>query len=131
MHKKRIVFAVVIGWTLGLAGCALLTHREQITALKSLGEEQRELEKYVHRQERLIYKLKSDIQNQSLVKGTSKAKILSLYGEPVYCKGSHDSGSPQETCLYRHPTRFFSGDRIFLEFDQDQNLSFWEVKSCF
>ncbi len=131
MHKKRIFLAIVTGWTLGLAGCALLTHKEQITALKSLGEEQRNIEKYVQQQENFFNKLKSDIQNQRLVKGTSKAKILSLYGDPIYCKGSSDSDIPKETCLYRHPAQSFSGDRIFLEFDHDQNLCFWEVESCF
>jgi len=118
-----MILAVLLGWTLGLAGCALLTHKQQILALKSLGDEQKELEKYVKQQEGLFFKLKSDIQNQRLFKGTSKEKILSLYGEPIYCKSSGDSGIMQETCLYRHPTRFFSGDRIYLEFDQNQNLS--------
>ncbi|KPK97118.1 MAG: hypothetical protein AMJ95_10750 [Omnitrophica WOR_2 bacterium SM23_72] len=128
MYKKWIIFAVLTAWTLGLAGCALLTHRQQIMALKNLGDEQKKFEKYVNRQEKFFDKLKRDIQKQRLVKGIPKTKILSLYGEPIYCKVSKDLDIPQETCLYRHPTRFFSSDLIYLEFDQDQNLSSWEVE---
>lgn len=126
-----MVLAVLLCWSLGLAGCAFLTHKQQITALKSLGDEQEELEKYVNQQEELFLRLKNDIQNQRLVKGTSKEEILSLYGEPIYCKGALNSNSQQETCLYRHPTRFFSSDLIFLEFDYDQNLSSWEEKFAY
>jgi hypothetical protein len=131
-HRKFIKLAVLTGGViLTFEGCAFLTHRQQITALKRLGDEQQKLEGYVSQQEDLFYKLKSDIQKEGLVKGTSKTKILSHYGGPIYCKRTGDNIGAQESCLYRHPTRFFSSDRIYLKFDNNQNLYSWELEPAF
>ncbi|MFH1458066.1 MAG: hypothetical protein ABIG31_02730 [Candidatus Omnitrophota bacterium] len=131
MRKELIKLTALMGWTLIFSGCALITHREQITALKSLGNEQRQLEKYVNQQEELFLKLKSDIQNQRLAKGMPKAEALLIYGEPLYCKSADDKGVLQEACLYRHPTWFFSSDMISLEFDHNQGLCSWELRPAY
>ena len=129
MHKVWMRFTFLVGWVVILSGCTLLTHKQQITALKNLAKEQEELEKYVNQQEILFDNLKNDIRDQRLRRGTPKEEILALYGEPIFCKASRDQDRRVETCFWRHPTQYFSSDLIFLNFDQDQKLFSWEIKS--
>ncbi|MFH1772107.1 MAG: hypothetical protein ABH872_04750, partial [Candidatus Omnitrophota bacterium] len=125
-YLKAIVIAVLFLFL--SQGCALTEKREQINLLKSLGENQNRIQRYVFRQETLFSRLSNDIKNNQLKNGIQKAAIISRYGDPIYCEYIESGMEISQSCLYRHPTKYFSSDMIYLYFDKSQNLSRWELK---
>lgn len=94
--------------------------------LKRLGDNQHEIEDYVKKQKDSFFKLRDDIKNNRLKKGISKREILSMYGEPVFCKDIANEADVKQICLYRHPLKYFSTDMVYLKFNKKQNLYSWE-----
>lgn len=113
-----------------LGGCVFLTHHQQITTLENLSDNQRQMREYVSAEEKLFFKLREDVFNNRLTKGTPRGEILSQYSEPIYCKPLKDRAEIKEVCLFRHPTQYFSSDLIYLKFDENGQLYSWELKSC-
>ena len=109
-----------------LEGCSFTTHYDQLTLLKRLEDSQHEIEDYVKKQKDSFFKLEDDIKNNRLKKGVSKIEILSIYGEPVFCRDIANEVGVKEMCLYRQPLQYFSTDMIYLKFDKEQNLCSWE-----
>jgi len=109
-----------------LEGCSFTTHYEQLMLLERLGDSQHEIEDYIEEQRDSFFKLRDDIKNNRLKIGIPKRKILSIYGEPIFCKDIANETDVKETCLYRHPLQYFSTDMIYLKFDKEQNLCCWE-----
>ncbi|MBP7216856.1 MAG: hypothetical protein KBA46_06195 [Candidatus Omnitrophica bacterium] len=120
------VFGIMCGIVLA-GGCALVQHYDEIMVLKHYGDNQREIEMLLTQQTNQFYKLREAIQGNALRKGTSKAQILAAYGEPIVCRKSKEGQEPGEVCLYRHPTEYFSSDKIFLAFDEQARLRSWEL----
>lgn len=104
-------------------GCAYITHYEEAQALKSFSDNQGKIEKYIQWQEESFYRLRDDLVNGRLKPGITKGHAISVYAEPVFCIDVRKNAG--ERCLYRHPTRYFSTDLIYLRFDQGL-LSSWE-----
>jgi hypothetical protein len=94
--------------------------------LKRTGEAQSEIQKYVDRQESLFYALRDDVENNKLEAGVLKEDIVRSYGEPVIEREVKDKQGVTEELLYRHPTRYFTSDRIYLYFSNTGELVFWE-----
>ncbi|MDD5669835.1 MAG: hypothetical protein PHE58_07410 [Candidatus Omnitrophica bacterium] len=126
MRKNKIFFLIIGIMIFLLGGCVYFTHYEQIMLLKRLAANQREIENYLKRQEKLFYKLEADIKNSRLKKGITEEKILSMYGEPIFCRDVQKMPNISATCLYRHPTKYFNTDIIYLKFDKDHKLYSWE-----
>ncbi len=123
----RIVFslaAIVL-----LCGCAKLAHLNELLTLKSLSDDQRQIEIYLKKQERGFKRLCDDVKNNRLKKGELKRAVISKYSEPVLTKeaGPENTGV-KEILLYRHPTDYFKSDRIYLYFDGANRLLLWEMK---
>ncbi|MFH1355443.1 MAG: hypothetical protein ABIH19_04780 [Candidatus Omnitrophota bacterium] len=109
-----------------LTGCAVSPLDQRISLLKRLAANQKEIEQDLKKQEKLFYKLVADIKNQRLGMGDSKEEILLEYGEPVFCKILQEKD--RESCLYRHPSKYFLTDKVHLYFDHAGNLYSWELK---
>ena len=118
--------AAIILITFLLGGCVYITHYKDLMFLGKLAANQREIDNYLKKQEKLFHKLEGDVKNSRLKKGISKEAVLSEYGEPVFCKSVESSGDIVESCLYRHPTEYFDTDVVYLKFDKDEKLYFWE-----
>lgn len=107
---------------LSLASVLLLSGCNQgIMTLKNLSAEQEAQHAYIKRQEALFSSLKEDVADERLQKGTPKARIISRYGDPILCRQTDKDGAV-ETCLFRHPTEYFSSDQIWLYFDKNNKL---------
>jgi hypothetical protein len=117
-----ILFIFLIG------GCSFLSHYDELITLKRLGDSQREIDNYLENQKKEFEFLKDDIKNNRLIAGTAKQDILSTYGEPVLIKQIKDKDKIKEIFLYRHPTQYFSSDRIYLYFDEQERLYSWELQ---
>lgn len=121
-------FWVVYFFIFGLFGCTFLRYSEQLSTLKELEVSQKEIELYVEEQERFLYVLLDDIKNKRLKLSTSKENILKTYGEPVISKEVTDDPLIKEAFLYRHPTQYFTSDKVYLYFDELGKLLSWKYK---
>jgi len=111
-----------------LCGCAKITHLNELLTLKGLADNQKQIETYLQKQERGFTKLNDDIKNDRLTKGELKRYIIAKYSEPVLTKEVDDGGGIKEILLYRHPTKYFKSDRIYLYFDAGHRLVSWQLK---
>ncbi len=121
----KIIFLV---WCIifSLGGCSFTTHYDQLMLLKRLGDSQHEIDDYIKKQKDAFFKLSDAIKNNQLKIGISKKEILSIYGEPVFCKDIANKVDVKEICIYRHPLQYFSTDMVYLKVDKKQNLCCWE-----
>ena len=126
--KDKAFLIGIYFFILTLTGCSMITHHDELMRLKRLGDNQKQMQRYIKQQEKFFYKLRRDVKRNRLRKGTSKEKILVRYGEPILTKPIEDKADIKEIFLYRHPTEYFSTDLIYLYFDEGQCLSFWELK---
>ena len=123
--KRAIALSYILA--VCLSGCTYITHYNELMLLKRFGDNQSEIEKCLGTQEKLFYKLRDDLLNNRLAKGLQNKRILSMYGEPVFCRSLESKDEIKQTCLYRHPTHYFSSDMIYLNFDINQCLDSWEL----
>lgn len=115
-------------FTFVLSGCAVITNFDGVLALRRLGNSRRDNENYVQQQEKLFYRLVSDIKVNRLEKGLSGDKILSIYGQPILSKPIEDNQQIKKVLVYRHPTQYFSSEMAYLYFDEREQLYSWELK---
>ena len=106
-------------------GCFFLP--ESLKTLKSVGDSQERIEAYLARQLKLFNQLLVDLKDEAIEPGISKARFIRVYGEPILSKEVGDL-SGDTVLLYRHPTEYFKSDRVYLYFDQEENLVRWEYK---
>ena len=123
MVKLLIYFLIF-----AVAGCAVINKYDGVMTLKRFGDEQKQIENYLKKQEALFYRLKSDIESNKLTKGITKRNILSTYGNPIFSRKLIDNEELREVLLYRHPTEYFSTDKVYLYFDEKQNLCLWKFE---
>jgi hypothetical protein len=112
-----------------LCGCAKLAHLDELLTLKSVSDNQRQIQIYLDKQEKGFNKLKEDIKNNRLKQGQFKRSIINKYSEPVLTeKPAPEDVGVKEILLYRHPTNYFKSERIYLYFDESSRLLSWELK---
>ena len=110
------------------SGCTVIRYSQQLGTLKALGASQKEIQEYLDKQERLFHQLIEDVKNERLKPGISKESVLKTYGTPILSKEINKEPLIKERLLYRHPTRAFTSDRIYLYFDKSCKLTYWEYK---
>jgi hypothetical protein len=101
-----------------------MSHARELSTLKKFSDSRHKLENYVITQEESFDRLLEDIKFGRLKEGTSKSKIVSRYGEPVFCEDNS-----MYVCLYRYPLRYFSEDKVYLYFDKENKLNRFELGS--
>lgn len=108
-------------------GCFSLDSRQRILLIKGLAANNSEIQKYIDTREKLLLKLKDDIRADYLRKNLSAGEIIEAYGEPILTKDIKVNGRFIRRFLYRHPTRFFSAEKIYLAFNEESLLEYWEA----
>ncbi len=100
---------------------------EEVATLKQVGKSQAQIDRYVQRQNKLFSRLIDDFENERLIVGTSKSRIVKRYGEPVLSK---EAGQPPygQILLYRYPMKYFNSDKLYLRFDEFDKLIGWKYK---
>lgn len=120
---KRLTLFVLI---LVLGGCAIIRDFEGIMTLKRYNASQVELQRYVDRQTKLFDRLVSDIKADKLDKGTTEARIVRMYGDPIFVKNIDDGSPAKEKLLFRHPMNYFTSDKVYMYFDENKKLLYWK-----
>ena len=108
-----------------MSGCFFLP--EGLKTLKSVGDSQDKIEAYLTRQVKFFNKLLTDLEKEVLEPGISKQRFMHTYGQPILSKEVTEPLGGVKF-LYRHPTEYFKSDRVYLYFDQEENLVRWEYK---
>ncbi|MDD5246736.1 MAG: hypothetical protein PHS09_05030 [Candidatus Omnitrophica bacterium] len=120
---KCLLLVMPLAWF--FCGCTLIEYREQIGVLQNFSESQDEIKQHVNSQAELFKELEKDIRENRVRPGTPKGRVIARYGEPLRCTRGEDL---QETCLYRHPTEYFSSDHVYLYFDREARLYRQEIR---
>ena len=130
MHNtiRLLVILLLISTCWGCALVRFLQCHDKLMTLKRVGASQDEIGKYVERQEKLFLLLLDDIRNDRIKSGLSKTDVIDTYGDPILFREVVDRPSIKEALLYRHPTEYFSSDRVYLYFDDSGKLVYWEYK---
>lgn len=121
--KYGLFFVILL-----MCGCATITHMDELLALKRVSDNQIQIEIYLKKQEQGFSKLYEDIKNDTLKKGMLERAIIYKYSEPILVKKPEEQSDIKEILLYRHPTEYFSSDRIYLYIDKSGKLAYWEIK---
>lgn len=122
--KKRILFFSL--FILTISGCTVLRYYNELRTLKITGAGQKEIQDDLDQQTVFFYALKQDLKHDRLSMGMLKEEIVNSYGEPILIKEINGDSLAKYRFLYRHPTQYFSGDRIYLYFDGRGKLVRWE-----
>lgn len=124
LHMFSLSLAMIL-----LSGCVYFTHLDEVMFLKSLDNNQKEMQAELDREEELYTQLKTDIDNGRLHKLMKKRKIFHLYGEPILCKLAEGQVGIKETCIYRDPAaKGLFAQMILLNFDAQDRLSSWQIQ---
>lgn len=131
MIKKlllRLIFVSIFMPLLG--GCAFFTHYDEVMTLKNMGDNQARIKKYLDKQKTLFSKLRDDVKNNRLEKGSSQRRIVTKYGEPIHVRKEDSETDGNEVYVYRHPTEYFSSDLVYLYFNKNKKLTGWKILSA-
>lgn len=120
---------VIICWSVFyLQGCILFS--PELDTLKEVNQSQKEINSYLTRQSKRFLVLVRDVKKERLIRGMPKANFIRRYGEPILSKKQPDS-LEQEIMLYRHPTKYFGSEKVYVYFDKDGRLVYWEYLAGF
>lgn len=112
-----------------ISGCVYLTHLNEAMFVKSLGDNQKEMQSQLDKEEKLYNKLRADLDSGRLGKLKQKQAIFHLYGEPALCSPTEGRAGIKETCLYRKPSGGLFAEIILLDFDARNMLCSWQVQN--
>jgi len=119
--KSLICLAVI----LNLAGCLFKENIEKLSTLKTLGQSQKEIGSYLERQVAAFNRLVEDIKNKKLSLGISQESFIKIYGDPVLSEEAKGDEA-KLILLYRHPTQYFSRQKVYVYFNDSDELIDWE-----
>ncbi|MBU1726029.1 MAG: hypothetical protein KJ880_00120 [Candidatus Omnitrophica bacterium] len=130
MPKKKIfrgLAAFIVFSAFFSGGCVYLTHYSDLKKLKNLADSQDQMQEEIKAHEVLFYSLRSDVLENKITQGPDYKEVVSKYGEPILCGPAKAQDEFISSCLYRHPTKYFSSDLIYLNFDSEKKLCSWEI----
>lgn len=127
MLKKAKIAGFLLSVIIFLSGCVLVQKGPQLRTLRELEDSQRRMELYIQKKEANLKRLLEDIEENRLQPGLSYGDFISSYGRPVLEK-SFDRQDLTKELLYRRPTQYFNTKKVYLYFDQNLNLSHWQLQ---
>ena len=107
--RQRRVSATVCALSLCAALVFVAGCGQPLRTLMELGAEQDALQRHATSQADRFAVLLRDVESGALAAGTARATIIDRYGEPVLER--------RDVLLYRSPTAFFEGPKVYLELD--------------
>lgn len=118
----KIIFFSIFPFV--LLGCFSREKAQAINTLRDIAEE-RAAQEVVIRSERKQYQLLlKAIEGGVLRKGLSESDVRKLYGEPLIEKPQRGG----KTLVFSDPSNYIGKDKVYIYFDQNNELSSWEVR---
>jgi hypothetical protein len=119
---NRVLVFYLLAWF--FAGCA--GGLQGLAVLRGYSSEQAQTARQIKVQKNRLRILISDIEKNNIETGMSYKNILHRYGEPVLVWNMEPASSASRKVLYRDPVEYFYTDRVYLYFDNSDNLVKWE-----
>jgi hypothetical protein len=104
------------------AGCAKVSHLDQLLTLKDLADEQTKLNQYTEERDRSFDRMLKEVKAGTLAQYANKRKVLRTFGEPIFAREIVEGDQTLETWLYRYATKYFGAEKVYLYFDPEGNL---------
>ena len=110
------------------SGCTKLAHLQELLILKAVSDNRELQRKYVEAQDKNFEKLLAAFKSNRIQQFTTKKQFLKEFGEPIFSREAMKDGQTYEQWLYRYPVKYFDSEKIYLYFDDQGKLSFFEYE---
>ncbi len=120
MSRKSFIisFFLILG-----AGCT--PRIEGLLTLKRVAASQKQIDRYLNRQDKLFARLLRDLEREKIKPGLSRRHFIGRYGDPVVTKEISEPFSGTAD-LYRFSTQYFNSEKVYAYFDESEKLVSWE-----
>lgn len=108
------------------AGCAKISHLDQLLTLKDLSEEQDRLERHIQTQDEKFELLVKAVQDGTIGRSKNQRSLRRHFGEPVYTEKITQDGRLLDLWVYRYTTKFFDSPKVHLYLDSSGQLIRWD-----
>ncbi|NTV30138.1 MAG: hypothetical protein HGA80_08680 [Candidatus Omnitrophica bacterium] len=114
-----MLYLLVFVCSLVFSSCAVVAHMDQAMVLKDYSDNKDDQAAYVADCSRKFDELLSAVKAGSSFREYSrKPDFIARFGEPVLTQVVQlPEGQPEERLLYRYPTRYFDGLKVYVFFD--------------
>ncbi len=123
---KYIVIVVFILLCVSLYGCCILSHMNELIALKRFATDQEEISSLIQQQQQAFNRVIEAVKSGQMSMYKDKDSIMKAFGPPVFSRAKIKDGMPCEVWLYRHPIKYFDSDKVYIFFDKNGKLKEWE-----
>ena len=106
-------------------GCAKLEHLDQLLTLKDMSEEGDRLDRYVKSQDKKFEALMEAVKTNSIKNYSTKRKVMETFGDPIFGEKIKSGDMELERLLYRYAKGFFNSPKVYLYFDNKNELAKW------
>ena len=114
--NKVIIFLVVF-----LTGCSVTNNLEEIKRLQAVGDSQEQIQNDVEAQDQVFAQMLNAYEFNQLADYKTKQQIVGAFGKPLG-RWDINEGDLSTKWLYRQSANFFHSDKLYLYFDQDDQL---------
>lgn len=121
----RFLFILLPG-TLLFSGCSLFSNLDGALRLKSYSDNKDQQEAFVKAQDKNFDRLLAQVKGSGLGKYPDKKSILRTFGKPVFALSVRKDDVDYQVWLYRHSTKFFGTEKIYLYFDVKGKLKTYD-----
>lgn len=104
-----------------VCGCSVAGKMDEINTLKSVAKSQEQLEEEVNTYNVSFHLMLEDYKQSALSSVKTQKQLLKLYGQPVGV-WAIDEPPAVSKWLYRESTNFFKSDKLYVYFDENQNI---------
>lgn len=111
---------------LSLAGCAKLQYVDELLTLKAVSDEQNQIAEEIEAADEKFKLLLFQIKANQLQQYPDTASFLKNFGKPILVKTVIEGEEKRQLWLYRYATRYFDSEKVYLYFDQHDQLTKWE-----
>jgi len=126
MFLMRIRLIVIISLAVSFSGCAKLAHLQELLTIKGYSDEKDAQEKYVKTQDAKFAKLLAAVDDGTIVRYTTRAKLQKAFGDPVYSHSVNENGVACEEELYRYSLGYFDSAKVYFYFDAKGKVLNWK-----
>lgn len=114
--------SVVVLFSAGCTQVKQVQNLDQLLVLKDYADEKDSQEKWVTEQAEKFKELAAAVENKSVNSFKDKESIRQQFGEPVLQEDIVENNIPVQRWLYRHPIQKLAEDRVYLYFDNKDQL---------
>ena len=122
--NKHILLTILIS-SICLIGCSKNSHFKRLMTLKGIADEQKSIGQFVQEQDKRFDELAQVVQSGDIQQYKGHDDIQEDFGKPVFQREVMRKGMKQNMWVYRYATKYFNANKVYLYFDESNNLVDW------